>query len=113
MKLLSRFFKKEDHIHAEKESNLGDSVSSQTNTERPGCKFCRAVITAGRSGEKEISFLDGSKVKVEIINESHVDGRGCYTLNILNDTEVGWADVPIRYCPYCARPLRRGQKKCQ
>lgn len=74
---------------------------------KPGCKFCKAVRTAGRSGEKEISFVDGSQVKVEIINESNIDGRLCYSLNIMNDPSIGWADVPIRFCPFCGRNLRR------
>ena len=78
---------------------------------KPGCTFCRAVGTAGRSGEKKISFMDGSSVKVEIINESNIEGRGCYTFNILNDESIGWADVPIRCCPYCGASLRKLRKK--
>lgn len=95
-KIGNMFKKKEEHVQL---------------LEKPGCPMCRLVKTSGRSGEKSVQFLDGSKVMVEIINESNVDGRGCYTLNILNDIKTGWADVPIKYCPYCGCALRRGQKK--
>lgn len=83
-----------------------------TEYEKPGCRFCRAVKTAGRSGEKEVKFVDGDSATVEIINESHVEGRMCYTLNVMNDPEVGWNEIPIKYCPFCSRPLNRGRKKC-
>lgn len=96
-KLRNMFKKEEEHVQL---------------PEKPGCSMCRLVKTAGRSGEKEVQFLDKSKVKVEIINESNIEGRGCYTLNILNDPNIGWADVPIRCCPYCGCALMRGQKKC-
>lgn len=78
---------------------------------KPGCGYCRAVATAGRSGEKTVNFVDGSSVKVEIINESKVPNRLCYTLNIMNDPDVGWGDVPIKYCPFCGKSLRR--TRCQ
>lgn len=75
----------------------------------PRCNFCDPVYTAGRSGEKELRYDDGSIATIEIINEKGVNGRGRYTMNILNDLEVGWADAPIKYCPYCGKRL--GRKK--
>jgi len=106
MKLFNLFKKKP--ILMTPETNIGgDARFEEKNSEKPGCRFCRAVITAGRSGEKELSFIDGDTAKVEIINESNIDGRMCYTLNIMNDPEIGWNDIPIKFCPFCGRNLRR------
>ena len=107
MKLINLFKKKEPTLMPPKTDIKGDARLGENNSEKPGCKFCRAVITAGRSGEKEICFVDGDSVKVEIINESHINGRMCYTLNIMNNPEIGWSDIPIKYCPFCGRNLRR------
>lgn len=74
------------------------------------CTVCSAVRTAGRSGEKVIKFVNGDAARVEIINESKVPGRMCYTLNIMNDPDVGWNEVPIKYCPWCGKSVRRPQK---
>lgn len=76
-------------------------------TQEPGCRFCKAVATAGRSGEKTIKFVGGETATVEVINETHVDGKLCYTLYVMNDPEIGWNEVPIKFCPFCSKPLRR------
>ena len=102
------FKKKKPAVLITTETDINGDKKAVANS-KPGCKYCRAVITAGRSGEKEIEFANGDTAKVEIINESKVPGRMCYTLNILNDPEVGWNDIPIRNCPFCGRSLRRRQ----
>ena len=74
------------------------------------CAVCSAVRTAGRSGEKTIKFVNGDTAKVEIINESKVPSRMCYNLNIMNDPDVGWNEVPIKYCPWCGKSVRTPQE---
>ena len=69
------------------------------------CPVCKFVKTSGRSGEKSVHFGEDETAKIEIINESHVPGRKCYSFNICNDKKVGWCDAPISYCPYCGRKL--------
>lgn len=68
-----------------------------------GCEFCDAVKRFGRSGEKKVEFESGEKCAVEIINESRVEGRKCYSLNASNNAV--WTELPIKYCPFCGKRL--------
>lgn len=71
------------------------------------CRFCKLVSSQGRSGEISGTFLDGDPYTAEIINQTGVDGRECYTLFIQNDSAVGFNEMPIKYCPGCGRNLKR------
>lgn len=74
---------------------------------KPGCTHCRSLKKGKISGgSRTLHFVTGEEVKVEILDERAVGNRRCFTLNVLNDPQIGWADVPIKYCPYCARKLR-------
>ena len=85
-----------------------DKVFKKKTTEPVNsCQVCKMLSSAGRSGEKTVKFVDGDAVKIEIINESNIPGRMCYTLNLLDDAELGWISVPIRNCPWCGARLRR------
>lgn len=77
----------------------------RTEIEKESCPICQLVKHTGRGGEKTVKYSDGEKVKVEIINEKNVPGRGHYTFNICNDQQIGWTDAPIGYCPYCGGKL--------
>lgn len=97
-------------FHAEElPPNTHCATSSDKKTVKK-CPMCSAVKTAGRSGEKTLHFVNDDVVKIEIINESNVPGRMCYTLNTMNDPEIGWNDVPIKFCPWCGGSLRRPKK---
>lgn len=95
--MLSKLFKKKEEEKPEEKPNR--------------CRLCGLVASAGRSGEKFVKFADGDSVKVEIVNESGIPGRLCYTLNLMDDAELGWVTMPIRYCPLCGKSLRRREKK--
>ena len=101
------FFKKKKEC---KEEPVVETPLKSKPAPKPSCKYCSQVANAGRSGEKVVNFVDGTGAKVEIINESNVPNRLCYTLNIMNDPNVGWADIPVKYCPFCGRSLRKPRK---
>ena len=110
MSFLKSIFAKEPELPAKEVDHRSPKPAAPKtpqNGEWRSCTFCSAVKTAGRSGEKSFRYVNGDPVTVEIINESHVSGRMCYTLNISNDLDVGWSDVPIKFCPFCGRSLKR------
>ena len=71
------------------------------------CRLCGKVPYQGRSGEITINFVDGETSTVEIINQTNIEGRNCYSLFVMNDPAVGWNEVPIKFCPSCGRNLKR------
>lgn len=75
------------------------------------CRLCSKVPAQGRSGEVTIKFLDGDTATVEIVNQSGVDGRECYSLFVQNEKEIGFTEMPIKYCPSCGRSLRKPRKR--
>lgn len=84
------------------------SVEPEKKPEKKaGCSLCRPVATSGRSGEQVMHFVDDDEVTVEIINQSNVEGRLCYSLFIMNDAECGWNEMPIKYCPRCGISLKK------
>lgn len=76
-----------------------------------GCKLCSLVPSQGRSGERTVKFPEGKKITVEIVNESKVPSKGCFTLYIQDRPGAEWTEMPIRCCPLCGERL--GGKKCQ
>lgn len=74
------------------------------------CRLCKDVPSQGRSGEVTINFVDGEKATVEIVNQSKVEGRLCYSLFIQNEPEIGFTEMPIKCCPLCGANLRKPRK---
>lgn len=81
-------------------------MPEKPKTER-SCRFCKLVSSQGRSGEISGTFLDGDPYTAEIMNQTGVDGRECYTLFIQNDSAIGFNEMPIKFCPNCGRNLKR------
>lgn len=71
------------------------------------CHLCKLLASQGRTGEISGTFLDGDPYTAEIMNQTGVDGRECYTLFIQNDSAVGFNEMPIKFCPNCGKSLRR------
>lgn len=97
MKFFQRFKKKKEPV-----APITPQVVKPVKKE---CPYCSLVKTAGRSGTKVTKFDDGTRIKVEIINESNVEGRGCYSLNIQSSPNASWAELPITHCPFCGHRL--------
>lgn len=100
-KLLKRFTKPSPA--PEVKPNVAKSAAPKV------CKYCQLVCSAGRSGERTVKFPSGDSTKIEIINESGIEGRRAFSLNIFVDAEYGWYDMPITHCPFCGKELK---KKC-
>lgn len=86
------------------------SIPEEASAKAP-CRLCSKVPAQGRSGEVTIKFLDGDTATVEIVNQSGVDGRACYSLFVQNEKEIGFTEMPIKYCPNCGASLRKPRKR--
>ena len=102
MKFFQRFKKKEEPV-----APITQPAKKPVKqpAQKKECPYCSLVKTAGRSGTKIAKFVDGTRVKVEIINESNVPERECYSLNIQNNPHSSWSELPITHCPFCGHRL--------
>ena len=103
-----KLFKKREAKLMTPEVDINGDKRLRSDVTTPNrCLLCGNVPTMGRGGERIIKFVSGETITAEIVNESNVPGKMCYTLYLMDDPELGWVEMPIRCCPRCGKVLRK------
>lgn len=116
MNLFKRFKKEQPKLMTPETNIDGDKRFEAKKPPMPKeapkktCRLCSKVASQGRSGEVKLKFIDGEEATVEIVNQSGVEDRLCYSLFVQNEKEIGFTEMPIRFCPFCGKSLRKPRK---